>query len=202
MDILYYSNYCKHSQKIVNTLVKGNLSDKISFICIDKRSTDPKNGQLYISLENGTKVVMPPNVHSVPSLLLVNQNYRVIMGDEIMQHYHPQIKSKNEKAMNFQGEPMGFYLGGSSGGSNIMSEQYTDYSMSPDELSAKGRGGMRKLYNYVPASDDINLINTPPDNYRPDKLSNNVTIDNLQQKRIDDINNILPNKQPFLGATI
>ena len=32
MDILYYSNYCKHSQKIVQTLVKNNFKDKISFI--------------------------------------------------------------------------------------------------------------------------------------------------------------------------
>ena len=69
--------------------------------------------------------------------------------------------------------------------------------MSPDELSAKGKGGMRQLYNYVAANDDIKLINTPPDNYRPDKLSNNVTIDKLQQQRLDEIGTI-SQKQPFL----
>ena len=37
MDILYYSNYCAHSQKVVDLLVKSNMQDKISFICIDKR---------------------------------------------------------------------------------------------------------------------------------------------------------------------
>ena len=81
MDILYYSNYCPHSQKVLQTLVKGNLSDKISFICIDKRQTDNKNGQTYVHLENGVKVVLPPNVQSVPSLLLVKDNYRIICGD-------------------------------------------------------------------------------------------------------------------------
>ena len=50
MDILYYSNYCKHSQRVVQTLVKGNLTDKISFICIDKRSRDPKTNQIFIHL--------------------------------------------------------------------------------------------------------------------------------------------------------
>ena len=40
MDILYYSNYCKHSQKLINILTKNNMSDKISFICIDKRKKD------------------------------------------------------------------------------------------------------------------------------------------------------------------
>lgn len=202
MDILYYSNYCKHSQKIVQTLVKGNLADKISFICIDKRSRDPKTNQTFIVLENGTKSVMPPNIHSVPALLLVNQKYRIIMGDEIVQHYHPQLKSKNEKATNFNGEPMGFPLGKSAGGTNIMSEQYTLYNMTPDELSAKGKGGMRQMYNYVSAGDDNNFINTPADSYRPDKLSGSVTIDTLQQQRMDEINQIIPKQQPFIGGTI
>jgi hypothetical protein len=119
--------------------------------------------------------------------LLIKQQYRVILGDEILQHYHPMIKSQNEFATNYQGEPSAFHLSPSAGGSNIMSEKYTLYNMSPDELSAKGNGGMRQMYNYVSANDDIYLINTPPDNYRPDKLSNTVTIDKLQQKRLDDV---------------
>jgi len=187
MDILYYSNYCKHSQRLVQTLVKGNLSNKISFVCIDKRVRDPKNNQQYIVLENGSKVIMPPNIHSVPALLLIKQNYRLLMGDEIMQHLHPQIKQLNEVATNYNGEPISYSLGGSSGGSNIMSEQYTYYNMTPDELSAKGKGNNRQMYNYVSASDDIKLINTPPDNYRPDKLSNNVTVETLQQQRLNEI---------------
>lgn len=187
MDILYYSNYCKHSQRLVQTLVKGNLSNKISFVCIDKRVRDPKNNQQYIVLENGSKVIMPPNIHSVPALLLIKQNYRLLMGDEIMQHLHPQIKQLNEAATNYNGEPISYSLGGSSGGSNIISEQYTYYNMTPDELSAKGKSNNRQMYNYVSASDDIKLINTPPDNYRPDKLSNNVTIESLQQQRLNEI---------------
>ena len=187
MDILYYSNYCKHCQCLVQTLVKGNLSNKISFICIDKRVRDPKTNQQYIVLENGSKVIMPPNIHSVPSLLLIKQNYRLLMGDEIMQYLHPQIKQLNDVATNYNGEPISYSLGGSSGGSNIMSEQYTYYNMTPDELSAKGKGNNRQMYNYVSANDDIKLINTPPDSYRPDKLSNNVTIESLQQQRLNEI---------------
>jgi hypothetical protein len=187
MDILYYSNYCKHCQRLVQTLVKGNLSNKISFICIDKRVRDPKTNQQFIVLENGSKVIMPPNIHSVPSLLLIKQNYRLLMGDEIIQHLHPQIKQLNDVATNYNGEPISYSLGGSSGGSNIMSEQYTYYNMTPDELSAKGKGNNRQMYNYVSASDDIKLINTPPDSYRPDKLSNNVTIESLQQQRLNEI---------------
>ena len=187
MDILYYSNYCKHCQQLVQTLVKGNLSNKLSFICIDKRVRDPKNNQQYIVLENGSKVIMPPNIHSVPSLLLIKQNYRLLMGDDILQHFHPQIKQLNEVATNFNGEPISYTLGATSGGSNIISEQYTYYNMTPDELSAKGKSNNRQMYNYVSASDDIKLINTPPDSYRPDKLSNNVTVESLQQQRLNEI---------------
>jgi hypothetical protein len=187
MDILYYSNYCKHSQKLIQTLTKGNLADKISCICIDKRSKDPNTNQLYIHLENGGKVIMPPNIHSVPALLLVKDRYRVIMGDEIMQYFHPQLKSANEKATNFNGEPMGYHLGSLTLNSNIMSEKYTSYSLTPDELSAKGRSGSRPIYNYVSANDDIKFINTPADTYKPDKISNGITVDNLQQKRLDEL---------------
>jgi hypothetical protein len=187
MDILYYSNYCTHSQNIIRSLAKNDLRNKISFICIDKRVRDPKNNQQYIVLENGSKVIMPPNIHSVPALLLIKQNYRLLMGDDIMQHFHPQIKQLNAVATNYNGEPISYSLNSSSGGSNIMSEQYTFYNMTPDELSAKGKGNNRQMYNYVSASDDIKLIDTPPDNYRPDKLSNSVTVETLQQQRLNEI---------------
>ena len=53
MDTLYYSNYCKHSQRVLHFVVKGNLTEKINFLCIDKREKDVNNNQIYIVLENG-----------------------------------------------------------------------------------------------------------------------------------------------------
>ena len=57
MDTLYYSNYCKHCQRILQFLVKGNLANQINFLCIDKRERDPKTNQSYIILEDGKQVV-------------------------------------------------------------------------------------------------------------------------------------------------
>ena len=128
---------------------------------------------------------MPPNVHSVPALLLVKQNYRVVFGEEILKYFNPYINNETQTATKSQGEPMGFYLGGNS--SNIVSEQYTYYDMTPDELSSKGKGGMRQMHNYISANQDTLFIPTPPDTYRPDKLSTSVTIDTLQQQRNEDI---------------
>ena len=196
MDILYYSNYCKHSQKLINILVKGNIKDKISFICIDKRTRDPNTNQQFILIENGSKVVMPPNLHNVPALLLVNQNYRFLYGDEIVNHFHPQILSKNNIATNFNGEPSGVNLGGLTGNMNIMSEKFTPYDLSPDDLGAKSTSKNRNLYHYVSADDNF-FINTPDETYKPDKVSGNVTVDTLQQQRLDEINQIIPNKKPL-----
>ena len=187
MDILYYSNYCKHSQKIIQILVKNNIINEISCICIDKRSINKQNGQVYISLENGSKVILPPNVKIVPSLLLINQQYKIIVGDAIISYFHPQIKSQTYNATINSGEPTGYVLTASTGGTNIMSEKFTDYNMTPDELSSKGNGNRRELHNYVQYSDKITIINTPPDTYQPDKLSGDVTIDKLQQSRMDEI---------------
>ena len=198
MDILYYSNFCKHSQKIIQNLSKTNLVEKVNFICIDKRTRDPKNNQVYIVLENGTRVIMPPNIHSVPALLLVKQNYRVIYGDEIMKHFQEYILNQNDIATKKNGEPIGFPLGMTHSTSNVMSEQYTMYNMTPDELSAKGKGSSRQLYNYVSANDNGFFIQTPPDTYRPDKLSNNVTIDTLQQQRNQEISG-LAQQNPMMG---
>jgi len=189
MDIFYYSNYCKHSQKVLQFLVKGNLVDKISFICIDKRFYDKRTNQTKIALENGSHVILPPNIHSVPSLLLVNKNYHLVTGDDIIRHYEPTIKEKLASANFGNGEPLGMPINNisGSGGSNIVSEQYTMYNMSPNELSAQGQGGNREMYNYVRANLDTPFIETPPNTYRPDKVSSNVNMDTIQKKRNEEI---------------
>lgn len=187
MDIFYYSNYCKHSQKILQTLVKGCLTDKVSCVCIDNRKKDPSTNQTYILLENGSKVIMPPTLHSVPALLLVNDRYRIIFGDEITKHFHPQLINKQSVLSQGQGEPLSFQLNKSSGGTNIVSEAYTFYDAPNDELSAKGNGRSRQMYNYVTTDNDLFSIETPDDNYQPDKVSDHITIDNLQQKRMDEL---------------
>lgn len=192
MDILYYSNYCKHSQSVIQTLVKSNLTDKISFICIDKRKRDETSGNIVIILENGDRVMMPPNIHSVPSLLLIKEQYRIIEGDSIITHLHPEIRTNKLRESNIPTEPTGYMLNSYTAGSNIMSEKFTSYSLTPDELSAKGNGERREMYNYISAKDNMNVINTPPDTYKPDKVSNDITLDTLQQKRMDDIGQSKP----------
>lgn len=178
MDILYYSNYCKNSKKVLQSLAKTNLKEKISFICIDNRKIDPKTNQTMIMLENGRMVIMPPNLVYVPSLLLVKDKYRILIGDQIIEHLRPAIIQSG--AVQTNGEPMCYDFNQTSSG--IMSESFTFYDMSPDELSAKGNSDRRSMHNYVSARTDKLTINTPPDTYSPNKIGD-VSIENLQQQR-------------------
>ena len=185
MDIFYYSNYCKHSKKVIEFLTKGGFTESISSICIDKRIRHPKTNQILIVLEDGKQAPMPPNIQSVPALLLVNDNYKLILGNDIIRHFEPKMKAKLASANFGNGEPLAYAINSSAsaGGSNIVSEQFTFYDMSPEELSAKGRGGQRQMYNYMPAGQDVLAIPTPPDTYRPDKIASGVTIETLQMQR-------------------
>ncbi len=186
MDILYYSNYCPNSKKIIQYITKSGLTDKLNCICIDKRIVNPNTGQIQIQLENGNRVLMPPNVHAVPALLIVSKKYSAIFGGDIIAYFEPFVNKKTDQATGFNGEPVGVSLGQPSG-SNIQSEHYTFYNMSPEELSAKGNGGMRQMYNYVSAEHNLYSIQTPLDNYKPDKVGESVSIESLEQKRNKDV---------------
>ena len=95
--ILYYSNYCEPSKKLLQTVMKTQNSKDIHFICIDTREKD-STGKVYIILKNGQKIIMPENVHRVPALLLLNQNYKVIYGDDIYKHLKPQVQQQVREA--------------------------------------------------------------------------------------------------------
>lgn len=190
MDILYYSNYCKHSKKILQFLAKSNVIDKINFICIDKRNQDANTGQVIIYLENGKTETLPPNIHVVPSLLLPKDKYRVLLGDEIINYFDPVVETQNNNATsNYGGEPVGFMFsgGGLLSKSNIMSEKYTFYGMTPEELSAKGIGMNRQLHNYVKSTHEVNTINAPQETYNKSKMSEDINIGTLEEKRNNEI---------------
>ena len=183
MDILYYSNHCPHSQKVIHFISRAGLIDKINAICIDKRITDPTTGQIFIQLENGKKIMLPPNIQSVPALLMVKHNYRALLGNDIIKYFEPSVKEQTEQAQG-NGEPVGMSIATSSAGVAIVSEQYTLYDLSPDDLSAKSTSGKRPMYHYVSAqSHQPYQIPTPPDTYRPDKVDPSLTLEAIEQKR-------------------
>ena len=98
-SILYYSNFCEHSKKLLNTVSKSKISKDIHFICIDKRMKGQDN-KIYILLESGQKIIMPENVTKVPALLLLNNNYQVLYGEGIYNHLRPTQEVITKQATN------------------------------------------------------------------------------------------------------
>lgn len=169
-DLLYFSNYCKNSKKLLSILSKTTISKDIDFICVDRRMKK-KNGGFTILLPNGFKLDMPSTITKVPALLLPNHGYQVLFGEQIYQHLQPKEKSMMMKATQQQGEPQSFALGAGNYGINSDSFCYLD--IPSEDLLAKGSGGMRQMHNYVTVEQgSCGLsIETPPDDYQPDKVS-------------------------------
>jgi len=195
-SILYYSNFCEHSIKLIQTITKANISKDIHFICIDKRTKDANN-KIYIILENGQKIIMPENVSRVPALLLLNQNYQVLYGESIVQHLKPKQEAMVKKATQNNLEPMAFGFGGSFG--NVTSDQYSFLDMDSDSLSAKGNGGVRQMHNYVDLnySDNISTPQDEQDYKSASKISGDLTVEQLLQQREQDLQKLTGNKPPL-----
>ena len=195
-SILYYSNFCEPSKKLLQTVTKTQNAKDIHFICIDKRVKD-SNGKIYIILQNDQKIIMPENVTRVPALLLLNQNYKVIYGDEIYQHFRPQQQQQIQKATKNNMEPVTFQdgfnaFGGFGGG--IVSDNFSFLDQSDTDLSVQGGGGMRQMHNYVSLNEANNLsMNLPTDDhdYKSDKLKDGETsVEALQRKREQELSGI------------
>jgi hypothetical protein len=145
--ILYYSNFCEHSRKLLQTFSKTNVKNDMHFICIDKRVKD--NNKTFIVLENGNKILMPDNITRVPALLLLTQGYNVLYGDAILEHFRPVQQKMVKQATQNNMEPMAFSFGGGGGFSDVVSDQYSFLDMDAEALKATGDGGMRQMHNYV-----------------------------------------------------
>ena len=185
MDILYYSTYCEHSNKIINKLSKSLIKNDFSYISLDNRVM--KENKLFVKLRNGEELEIHKSVDKVPALLLESYGSRVLFGNEILEFIETKEKEKTNN--NIDPSPYAFF----SGNDNIVSDCYSFLDVPSDEFSAKdGNAGMQQIYNY--ASIDYNTyLNTPPDTYTPDKIS---TDENLLEKLVEDRNKDVPLPEP------
>lgn len=183
-SILYYSQYCDPSKNLLRDLAKTNLKEEVHFICIDDRTID-SSGKTILNLANNQRVILPPTVTKVPALLLLNQGHRVLFEQDIYDFFRPKQQIITHQATMGNGEPECYSLGQM----NSMSDAYSFLDQSSDSLSAKGDGGIRQMHNYVSSYDESQMIQTPVDNYEPDKIGNNgsITMEQYKQQRELDV---------------
>ena len=176
--ILYYSNFCNYCKTMLQKLSKTSLKDEFHFVCIDKRRKD--GNKIYVVLENGQELLLPEKVAKVPALLKLN-DYSVIFGEDIYNYFQPKQEALVKEATMDNMEPMAYTLGG--GGGGIFSDQFSFYDMDHSDLSAKGEGGTRQMYNYVSLNQQ-DTIYTPEENQ---KISNDMTVEKIQKIRENEI---------------
>ena len=81
---------------------------------------------------------------------------------------------------------MAFSLGNDNiGGFGVASDSFSFWDQGSDELLAKGNGGTRQMYNYA-TIDHKTTIETPPDEYTPDKVGED-SMKNMEAQRNQDL---------------
>ena len=179
-SVLYYSKYCEICKKLLYQLGKTKAQSAIHFLSIDKRIT--RSGKTYIVLTNGKEIYMPPNIVSVPTLLLLNKGNKLLVGQDVTNFFQPQIYQEKVKATSNNMEPLAFsgYEMGTS-----MSDTYSYLDQSSEDMNAKGKGGLRQMHSFVKLNHD-DRIDTPEEDYVPDKVGQ-VDMGKLQASREADI---------------
>ena len=186
--VLYYSKYCQNCNNVLKILGKSDIQNSIHFLCIDKRRYD-QNGKMYIILDNGMNILLPDCIQQVPTLLLLNKNKLLFGENKILDFFKPKfVETKNMSPTIVNGnEPLAYstYEMGCS-----LSDNYSYLDQSSDDMLAKGEGGIRQIHSFSKI-DEINKINTPPDDYIPDKVGE-VDFSKIRASRENEINKHFP----------
>ena len=193
--ILFYSKYCEVCKRYLQQLARTDFHQHIHFICIDKRTKE--NNKTYIILEDGNKIPLPENVSKVPALFLLRHGCQVLYGEQIMNYFKSIAQQEIKQATQNNMEPLAFSLGNSV--SSIASDKYSYLDQDPDDLGTKGNGGMRQMHNYVDLnySDNITTPNDDHDYKGSNKISGDLTVEQLQQQREAELQKITGNKPPM-----
>ncbi len=188
-SILYYSNYCEKCKELIRLIGKSDIKNDIHFVCIDKRFRNEQTGGIYVTLETQQQILIPSQIKRVPAMLLLREGNTIIFGNDVINKVKPIAEYSSAKAngfngepksfngeqqqSSFSGEPSSFSLGNDNiGGFGVASDNFSYWDQDSDELLAKGNGGTRQMYNYATV-DHKTSIETPTDNWTPDKVGEN-----------------------------
>jgi hypothetical protein len=216
--VLYYSNYCQNSKTVISKLNKEFESHRnIHWICVDSRITEGKN--TYVILSNGNKIIIPDTITRVPAMLSL-KDYTITYGTEIITILKNTIQMMDtpsthksmtevidsnrrsqfvrdaprvEATPSQVSDPMAYSLGrtGLFSG-NVMSDQYSVWETTPDQLLAQGEGGALQMHNYVPSQHMDNITQSPDLTPKAPRISDAITVESLQKQRTSDLTNMMP----------
>lgn len=76
-DLIFYSNYCDHSKSLINFLMKKNIIEDFTLICVDTK-----------------KYKIPDYIKCVPTLFTTKNN--ILIGDAIKQYLNKKNETEND----------------------------------------------------------------------------------------------------------
>ena len=144
--VLYYGKTCQHSQKLLRQVAKQGISDKLRFVPVDQQVR--RGDQLMAILDNGSQVLIPSGVTSVPALLDIRDK-NIYMGPEVGKRLAAEAERAFRAATGVEREPMA-YTDISSGTSTTFSFVDDD----PQALLAKGTGRTDTPSHFAGAHDN------------------------------------------------
>ena len=131
--LYYYSKTCVNCKQQLQQLARDGLSNlDVHFLCVDNRES--VNGQSYLVLDGGQRIILPPMINQVPALLLLSPTQRVLFGKDILAYFSttfktPQVKQATQHHMEPQpavgGASSEFSdFGGFMGSSGVYSDRF------------------------------------------------------------------------------
>jgi hypothetical protein len=163
-SIVYYSNFCEPSKKLLQLIAKTKQRQDMHFLCVDTRFKSPK-GEILLQV-GAQQVALPSSITRVPALFFTD-NGRTLFGDDIYSFLAPKEEAitRVETAGNM--EPECF-----SSGMMAMSDSFSYWDQGAEDLTATGGGGLRQMHNFVTVDQQFS-IPTPDEKWEPDKIGKN-----------------------------
>uniref|UniRef100_A0AB39JCG8 Thioredoxin-like fold domain-containing protein n=1 Tax=Florenciella sp. virus SA2 TaxID=3240092 RepID=A0AB39JCG8_9VIRU len=181
--LLFYSEYCNHSKELLSKLKQKDLLNKIVLINIDNRYV--KNNLTYLIINNKETMPLPPMITCVPTMC-ITPAYEILQGEKILEYFLPIVNNIEDEKTMINIEPNSYSLENETIGQyGVSSDNYSYWDTDPDDLSAKGNGGLKQMYNYASIDNNDTEIYTPPDLENSNKSSLN--IDEIQQQRNNEL---------------
>ena len=180
---LYYSTFCKHCQGMIQSVSTTALKDHFHYINIDNRYVT--NNGVFIQLKEKYTIPLPSCIKRVPSLLFLKDN-KVMVGNDIKDYIFEKMREMNQLSIGINGEPSAFAFNGHSC-RFVRSDFYSFLDQDSSEMSAKGGGGLRQMYNYA-RYDLLDKIDTPVDeNLESSGKLKSMDLEGLQKQRADEL---------------
>jgi len=162
--ILYYSNFCEPSKKLLQLIARTKQRENLHFLCVDTRFKSPR-GEVMLQV-GAQQVVLPPTVSRVPALFFTESS-KTFFGDDIYTHLavKEEVITRVETAGNMEPECYSSQL-------NSMSDAFSYWDQEAADLQATGSGGLRQMHNFVSIDQQFS-IPTPDDKWEADKIGKN-----------------------------